>query len=123
MYIENKGNGTFEFHSLPIEAQFSSVNDILIGDYNMDNYLDILIAGNMYGVEVRTPRKDAGIGLLMTGDGKGNFSAINYQESGFFVPYNVKNLAEIKVDNSSYILVGCNNDYLQSFKVNRLNPK
>ena len=119
VYIENKGNGKFEFHPLPIEAQFSSVNDILIDDYNKDNYPDILIAGNMYGTEVRTPRNDAGIGLFIAGDGKGNFKTVDYLESGFFIPYDVKNLAEIKVKNSSSILVGCNNDYLRIFKVNR----
>jgi len=119
MYIENKGNGRFDFHPLPVEAQFSSINDILIGDYNKDNYLDILIAGNMYGIEARTPRNDAGIGLLMKGKKKGKFKAINYQESGFFVPYNVKSLAKIKIRNTNCVLVGCNNDYLRVFKVNR----
>ena len=118
VYIENKGNGTFRYHSLPIEAQFSSVNDILINDFNKDTNLDILIAGNMYCTEVKTPRNDAGIGLFLPGDGKGNFKTTNYLESGFFVPYDVKSLAEIKVDNTIYILVGCNNDKLRFFKVN-----
>jgi len=116
VYIENKGNGTFEFRPLPIEAQFSSINDILINDYNEDGNLDILIAGNMYAVEVRTPRNDASIGLLLTGDGSGNFQSVNHLESGFFVPYDVKSLAELKTRDSSYILVGCNNDYLRVFK-------
>ncbi|MCK4748323.1 MAG: VCBS repeat-containing protein, partial [Bacteroidales bacterium] len=120
VYIENKGNGIFEFHPLPVEAQFSSVNDILIDDYNKDNYPDILIAGNMYGTEVRTPRNDAGIGLFMAGDGKGNFKTVNYLESGLYLPYDVKSLAEIKVKNSTSVLVGCNNDYVRIFKVNRL---
>lgn len=118
-YIENRGNGTFEFHPLPVEAQFSSVNDILIDDYNKDSYPDILIAGNMYGTEVRTPRNDAGIGLFMAGDGKGNFKISRYHESGFYVPYDVKNMATIKGDRTTYILVGSNNDTLRIFKVAR----
>ncbi len=121
VYIENKGNGSFEFQNLPIEVQFSVVNDILINDYNRDTHPDILLAGNMYSTEVKTPRNDAGIGLFMAGDGKGNFVPARYPESGFFVPYDVKSLAEIKVDNTSYILVGCNNDKLRFFKVNRSN--
>jgi hypothetical protein len=119
MYIENKGDGNFEFQPLSIEAQFSAVNDILIGDYNNDNKLDILIAGNMYGTEVRTPRNDAGIGLFLSGDGKGKFQPMISSESGFFVPYDVKSMAEIKTGSSSCILVGCNDDYLRIFKVNR----
>ena len=117
MYIENKGNETFEFHPLPVEAQFSSVNDILIDDYNKDNYPDILIAGNMYGTEVRTPRNDSGIGLLMAGDGKGGFRTVNCQGSGFFVPYDVKSLAEIRINGSKAVLVGCNNEYLKIFRL------
>jgi hypothetical protein len=118
VYIENMGDGTFNFHPLPVEAQFSSVNDILIDDYNNDSYPDILIAGNMYGTEVRTPRNDAGIGLLLTGDGKGNFKSENHMDSGFFVPYDVKSLVELKTGDSKYVLVGCNNDYLRVYKVN-----
>ena len=118
VYIENNGDGTFTFHTLPAEAQFTSVNDILINDYNKDGNPDILIAGNMYGTEVRTPRNDAGIGLLLTGDGAGNFISISYLESGFFVPYDVKSMAEIRMKGSDYILVGSNNDLLRVFKLN-----
>jgi len=117
MYIENKGNGSFEFHPLPVEAQFSSVNDILINDYNRDTNPDILIAGNMYGTEVRTPRNDASIGLLLTGDGKGGFQSVNYQVSGFFVPYDVKSLAEIRLNGSKAVLAGCNKDDLKIFRL------
>jgi hypothetical protein len=121
VYLENTGSGKFEFHTLPREAQFSSVNDILINDYNRDGNLDILLAGNMYGTEVKTSRNDAGIGLFLSGDGKGNFKPLNYLESGFFVPYDVKSLQELKIDNTLYILAGCNNDSLQVFRVNPLN--
>jgi hypothetical protein len=121
VYLENKGNGKFEFHSLPVEAQFSSVNDLLINDYNKDGNPDVLLAGNMYGVEVKIPRNDASIGLFLAGDGNGNFKPSNYMDSGFFLPFDVKSLLQIQVDNTLYILAGCNNDSLQVFKVNRLN--
>jgi hypothetical protein len=116
VYIENTGNTSFAFHPLPVEAQFSSINDILINDYNKDDNLDILIAGNMYGMEVRTARNDASIGLFLAGDGQGGFKTV--RESGFFVPYDVKSLAEIRVNDSKYIIVGCNNDRMRIFKVN-----
>ncbi len=120
VYIENKGNYTFEFHALPKEAQFSSINDMIVEDFNGDAALDILIAGNMYAVEERTPRNDASIGLLLTGDGNGNFKSMDFQKSGFFIPYDVKDLAKIRIDESEYILVGCNDDSLRVFKVNAL---
>ncbi|MBS0000465.1 MAG: VCBS repeat-containing protein, partial [Cyclobacteriaceae bacterium] len=121
VYIENQGNGKFVFHPLPREAQFSSVNDMLISDFNKDGNLDLLIAGNMYGIEVKTPRNDAGIGLYLAGDGQGNFRPVNYRESGFYLPYDVKNLAGIRMDNTLLILAACNNDSLRVFKLNRSN--
>jgi hypothetical protein len=119
MYIENKGNDQFEYHPLPYMAQLSSVNDILVNDYNQDGHQDILIAGNMYCIEVRTPRNDASIGLLLTGDGKGHFTAMTNQESGFFVPYDVKSMVEIRYDDTRGIVIGCNNDLLRIFKVKK----
>lgn len=116
VYIENLGDLKFKSHPLPVEAQLSSVNDILIKDYDGDHVLDILIAGNMYGTEVRTPRNDAGIGLLLKGEGNGNFMPVNHLESGFFLPYDVKSLAEIEVEGEFYVLAGCNNNKLRVFK-------
>jgi len=72
-YFENKGDGTFEAHELPMLAQISSVNDFIVEDFNTDGHLDILLAGNLYHAEVETARNDAGYGLLLLGDGKGNF--------------------------------------------------
>ena len=117
VYIENMGDGNFEFRRLPVEAQFSSINDILVHDYNRDGYPDLLVAGNMFAVEVRTPRNDAGIGLLLLGDGKGDFQPVSYLESGFFVPFDVKSMNALTVGGSRYIIVGCNNDEMQVFKV------
>lgn len=116
-YIENLGNGKFLMHKLPQKAQFSSINDIIIKDYNGDGNLDILTAGNLYNAEIETARNDSGIGLLMLGDGKGNFEAIHHNNSGFLAPYNVKNMAEINIKGYPYILLGCNDDKLQVIKV------
>ena len=52
---------------LPNEAQLSSINDILIDDYDQDGHADLLVAGNLYTSEIETPRNDAGMGLLLRG--------------------------------------------------------
>jgi enediyne biosynthesis protein E4 len=117
-YFENKGNGKFVIHKLPNEAQLSSINDMIIDDFDGDRHLDILTAGNLFNVEVVTPRNDAGIGLFLKGDGKGNFVPIPYPLSGFFAQGDVKSLALIYINNKDkVILVGNNNDGLQIFKV------
>ena len=115
-YAENLGSGRFKISTLPVDAQISSINDFVIDDFNGDDHLDILLAGNLYDAEVETARADAGYGLLLLGDGKGGFSPISKDESGFYVPYDVKSLETIKSGGQKIILVGCNNDEMKVFK-------
>ncbi|AWG23238.1 hypothetical protein FFWV33_17745 [Flavobacterium faecale] len=117
IYLENK-NGKFIVHELPIEAQLSCINEIMVEDYDKDGHLDVLIAGNMYNSEVETPRNDAGHGLFLKGNGKGKFKAIPPTQSGFFTPGDVKNMEKIKVKGKNYFLITKNNSFLQSIKIN-----
>ena len=114
-YLENLGDGKFKVITLPVQAQFSSVNDILVGDYNGDGYLDAIIAGNLHAAEVETTRNDASIGLLLTGNGKGTFSAVPYANSGLCMRNDVKQLGVINSAEKQLIFVANNNEHLQVF--------
>lgn len=118
IYAENMGNGKFELKELPIEAQFSNINAMLTYDFNHDSHYDILLAGNLYGTEYETVRSDAGIGLLLLGDGKGNFKPINSRESGIMLPFDVKKLVWLTFGQVNVIVAGCNNDFYQFLKLN-----
>jgi hypothetical protein len=118
-YLENTGNGKFKMKVLPNEAQLSALNDIIIEDVDGDNNPDILAAGNLFNVEVVTPRNDAGAGIILKGDGKGNFTVITPAVSGFFVPGDVKSMALVHLNNNNkIILIGNNNDRLQILQFN-----
>lgn len=117
IYLENK-NGKMIIHKLPVEAQLSCINQIMIDDYDKDGNLDVLITGNMYNSEVETPRNDAGHGMFLKGNGKGEFKSIPPIQSGFFTPGDVKNMELIKVKGKSYLLLTKNNSNLQSVKIN-----
>jgi len=116
VYLENK-DGQFIIHQLPIEAQFSSINQVLVDDYDNDGNLDALIAGNLYVSEVETPRNDASFGYFLKGNGEGVFEAISPTESGVFIKGDTKDLAEINVKGQKYIIVAKNDDYLQFIKI------
>ena len=85
--------------------------------YLVDGHMDLLCAGNNWGAEVETVRYDAGIGLLLKGDGKGGFSPVPVMRSGFYAPGNVKDLALLRSANDGYplIAVANNNELLQLF--------
>ena len=118
IYLENR-NGQFISHELPISAQISSINQILIDDYNKDGNLDAIIAGNLYSSEVETPRNDASVGLFLEGNGKGSFNSRSPRESGFSAIGDVKDLAEIIVGGTTYVIAAKNSDYLQFIQVNK----
>jgi len=106
----------FDFKPLPVQAQFSSINDIIIKDYDGDQINDLLIVGNMYHAEIETTRNDAGNGLLLKGLGDGNFKDISISESGFFTPGDSKKAISMKVGDQDLTIVANNNDRLQIFK-------
>ena len=117
-YIENLGKGRFKRTQLPIQAQFSNINDIMISDFNKDGDLDVLTVGNLFASEIETPRNDAGTGLLMLGDGTGNFSVLTNRESGFFANLNAKKIVMISNKKQKKLLVANNNDNLECFSLN-----
>ncbi|UZH54509.1 VCBS repeat-containing protein [Salinimicrobium tongyeongense] len=117
IYLENR-DGEFVVHKLPSGAQISSINQILIDDYNKDGHLDALVAGNLFWSEVETTRNDAGYGLFLKGDGKGGFKEATATESGLFIPGDVKDMLRMKVGGSNVIVAVKNDDVLQFITVN-----
>jgi hypothetical protein len=115
-FIENKGDGHFELHKLPNEAQISPIFGIETSDLNGDGNLDILIGGNYYNREIETTRSDAGIGQILLGNGKNEFVAMPSAETGLALYKDVRAI-EILNKNSNHptIIVANNNDSLQVY--------
>ncbi|MDA0194416.1 MAG: hypothetical protein O2887_04745 [Bacteroidetes bacterium] len=107
-------NGNLSVEPLPIEAQFSTVNGIIVHDFDADGLNDILLAGNKFDVEIETTPADASPGYLFSGQTDSHFEAVNPWESGFSVPENVKDIQLIKMKSNSNVgvLVAVNNGKL-----------
>ncbi|MFT3701178.1 MAG: VCBS repeat-containing protein [Agriterribacter sp.] len=103
-YLRNEGNGKFTIIPLPDEAQFSVLNGMVTDDFDGDGNLDVLINGNDYGTEVSIGKFDALNGLLLKGDGKGNFKALSIMESGIYIPGNGKALVKLAGINDRYLV-------------------
>ncbi len=114
--LENR-NGILVLQPLPVHAQFSTVNGIVIHDFNEDRTEDILIAGNKFEVEVETTPADASPGYLLIGKEDKHYQALPPNQSGFFVPENVKDIQLVKT-NSIFrwgVLVAINNGEIKYF--------
>jgi hypothetical protein len=77
----NRGDH-FEARALPIEAQMAPAFGVCVGDLDGDGAEDIFLAQNFFQVQPRAPRFDAGLGLVLRGDGQGNFTGLSHQRSG-----------------------------------------
>ncbi|MEB2784230.1 VCBS repeat-containing protein [Algoriphagus persicinus] len=108
-YIENLGNGKFRLTRLPTLAQIAPVNGLATEDVNGDGYPDIVMIGNDYGNEIFIGRLDAHLGLVLLGDGKGGFTPMSPQESGFVVPGDGKALVKITSAQGELLLVASQN--------------
>ncbi|MEO6288888.1 MAG: VCBS repeat-containing protein, partial [Ginsengibacter sp.] len=115
-YFENKGNGVFERKVLPMLCQASPIFGMLTGDYNNDGNVDILITGNSNSTEVSTGAYDAMNGILLAGDGKGNFAVQKSTQTGLRTPGDMKGIASLKnADGSLLVLAAANSGQLQAF--------
>ncbi|WP_405410798.1 VCBS repeat-containing protein [Maribacter sp. Asnod1-A12] len=119
VFIENLGKGQFKMTDLPNLAQLTNINDMLVRDFNDDGTLDVLAVGNLYVSEIETPRNDAGTGILLLGNGKGDFTVKLGSEIGFYAAKDAKKITSLISKEKEYILVGNNNDVLQFFEARK----
>ena len=121
-FLRNDGNGKFTMIPLPKEAQISMLNGMVVEDFDGDGNLDVAINGNDYGTEISSGRYDAFNGLVLKGDGNGNFKPISNMKSGIYIPGNGKALVKF-LDNKGNLLIAAsqNRDILKVFKLNKTN--
>lgn len=75
MIFLNRGD-RFDVRALPIAAQFSPVFGLNVTDFDADGNEDLFLAQNFFGVDLESSCHDAGRGLMLRGDGRGNFSVV-----------------------------------------------
>src|SRR5439155_17351929 len=80
-YFEGGSDGRFHEKKLPMEVQASPVFTITPLDYNKDGNDDLLFCGNINHARLRFGKYDANYGILLQGDGKGNFRYVNQKTS------------------------------------------
>jgi len=119
VYLQNNGDGTFTSVALPNLAQISPIRGIIAHDVDGDGNLDLIVAGNLNETEPNTPPADAGNGLWLRGDGRGQFTPVRPVESGFLAPRNVAGLALMQTPAGSAVLVANTGDSLQAFTIRK----
>ena len=84
MVFINNGNG-FDPVVLPFEAQITTAMHAGVADINGDGHEDIFLSQNFFAVQKETDRNDSGRGLVILGNGRGEFQALPGHKSGILV--------------------------------------
>ena len=105
----------YQINHLPVYCQFGPINQTIVQDFNKDGNLDAVVAGNNFGVEVETIRYDGGRGVVLLGDGKGNFKQLSPTESGFFENKDCKDMAMVQVKGKTILITVSNQAKAKTF--------
>ena len=84
---------------------------------NRITFEDAIIAGNIYDMEVETPRLDGGSGMVLLSNQVDGYTVVSSAETGLFIDGDVKDLELISIDGVSYLVAGRNGGLLSVFAV------
>lgn len=114
IYLENKRNEGFVRHELPAEAQYAPVFALATIDVDKDGKKDLLLAGNNTWSRIKFGRYRANHGVLLKGDGKGNFNYVPQYKSGLSLRGNVRSILAI----NEHLIIGSNDCTVSVYKPN-----
>ncbi|MCB1218463.1 VCBS repeat-containing protein [bacterium] len=81
----NDGSAGFGMQALPVEAQYSIVLGMAVGDFDNDGNLDAWLNQNFRNTQPEETRWLTGYGCLLMGDGAGGFRSMEHLESGILL--------------------------------------
>jgi hypothetical protein len=114
-YFESNASGKLQLRTLPIQTQNAPVFTITPLDYNKDGHEDLLLCGNMNRARLRSGKYDANYGVLLQNDGKGGFTYIDQQRSGFYLKGDVRSVLSI----NQLLLFGINQQPVKAYTLTR----
>lgn len=112
----NDGDGAFELRALPNEAQYAPVYAIETADFNRDGNMDILLGGNLFRAKPQVGKYDANYGVLLLGDGEGNFSAASKVATGLALEGETRDFILHMVNGKKILLVFMNDAPVQAYE-------
>jgi enediyne biosynthesis protein E4 len=77
----NRGDH-FDARPLPYPAQLAPAVGVAVADFDGDGRDDIALSQNFFGVDPESARLDAGVGLILLGNGDGTFRSASPDQSG-----------------------------------------
>jgi hypothetical protein len=102
---ENQGGMRFAFHPFPTVAQFAPIHAIAVTDLDGNGIPDLILGGNDGTMSPIPGRSDASYGTVLLGQGKGVFTPVSLQKSGWFETGDVRHMPPIRLADGSRVFV------------------
>lgn len=112
-YLQNDGNKKITIKYLPAMAQISAANGLLEADVDKDGKKDVILAGNFYPFRVQLGPLDGAIGLVLKGNGKGDFTPLPYAATGLYLAGDVRTMVTVNGKNRLLIVAARNDGALE----------
>ncbi|MBC7902442.1 MAG: VCBS repeat-containing protein [Gemmatimonadaceae bacterium] len=112
-------DGRFILRKLPPEAQFSSVNNIVVDDVNGDGFKDLILFGNNDNMRLRMGKMDSNFGTLLLNDGKSGFAYQPQHVSGLRAAGDIKEALMVDLAGTTRLVLAVNGGALQEYKINK----
>ena len=113
-YFESGTDGKFHEKELPLQAQQAPIFTINNVDADGDGHQDLLLCGNINRARLRFGKSDANYGVLLRGNGKGEFTYIPQPVSGFRLQGDIRGVLQI----NNLLLFGINQQKVVVYKKN-----
>ncbi|MFY7910217.1 MAG: VCBS repeat-containing protein [Emticicia sp.] len=106
-------NGKFEEKPLPVEVQYAPIFTVSTFDYNNDGNKDLILGGNLNKARLKFGKYDANYGLVLKGNGKGEFVSIPQHLSGLNIQGDLRSTLVIQ----GHAFFGINQQRIRTFKI------
>lgn len=117
LVLYNQKGKNFITKALPIEAQFSPIEDIAVEDIDQDGFLDLVLGGNTTAVASYFGSYQGNWGLILKGDATGSFKT--FKESSLKIKGDVKQIREVTVGTNKWLIFAKNNSSLEVFSISK----
>jgi hypothetical protein len=87
-------------------------------DVNNDGYIDLVLGGNLFNFQPQLQQLDACMGDVLINDHKGNFLWTNASQTGLNLKGQLRDIAEIHINNKRFLLFLQNDEQPLLYQLN-----
>ena len=115
VYLKNKNGKELILNDLPFDAQISTVNSILVDDFNNDNVKDFIIGGNSTKIKPEYGINNANFSKMFIGTKEG-FYPLKSEDSGLKIYGEIRDIQKLKHKEIINYIFAINNSNLKFYE-------